>query len=75
MFGLYHRIILRLMEVLRFLSRVACLGWLFCPAAVGSEASPIPSIINGLLSERCMKRLWWSLIQVQAIGTAKYDPP
>ena len=41
---LYHTIILRLMAALRFLSRAACLGWLFCSAALGSEASPIPSV-------------------------------
>jgi len=44
MFGLYHRIILRLMEALRFLGGAACLGWLFCSAAMGSEVSPIPSV-------------------------------
>ena len=43
-FGLYHRIILRLVEALRFLGGAACLWWLFCSAVVGSEVSPIPSV-------------------------------
>ena len=44
MFGLYHRIILRLVGALRLLGGAACLTWLFCSAVVGSEASPIPSV-------------------------------
>ena len=32
------------MEALRFLGGAACLGWLFCSAAMGSEVSPIPSV-------------------------------
>ena len=62
------------MEALRFLSRAACLGWLFCSAALGSEASPIPSVDQWAVERALYEEALAELDSGAGNRTAKYDP-